>query len=90
LIGSFAHANQTQFNRLDGEGYAFVAETVLSLDGKNPQVAARLLSAFETWRSLEPVRRGRAEAVLRRIAAVEGLSRDVTDIVTRSLGETQA
>ena len=89
LIGSFAHANQTQFHRPDGEGYAFVADTVLSLDAKNPQVAARLLSAFETWRSLEPGRRARAEAALRRVAAAEGLSRDVSDIATRALGEAQ-
>jgi aminopeptidase N len=36
---------------------------------------------------LEPVRRARAEAALRRIAAFPGLSRDVGDIVTRALGE---
>ncbi len=41
LIGGFAHGNQTQFNRPDGAGYDFVADTVLALDPKNPQVAAR-------------------------------------------------
>jgi aminopeptidase N len=87
LIGSFAQANQTQFNRLDGAGYEFVADAVLTLDGKNPQVAARLLSAFKSWRSLEAVRRGRAEAALRRVAASASLSRDVEDIVSRALGD---
>ena len=42
LIGAFAHGNPTQFNRPDGAGYEFIAETVLTLDEKNPQVAARL------------------------------------------------
>jgi aminopeptidase N len=84
LIGSFANANQTQFNRPDGAGYDFVADTVLTLDGKNPQVAARLSTAFRSWRALEPVRRERAEAALRRIAAGD-LSPDVADIVARSL-----
>jgi len=60
-----------------------VAETVTNLDSKNPQVAARLLSAFKSWRALEPGRRGKAEAALRRVAAIETLSRDVKDIVTR-------
>ena len=62
LIGAFAQANQTQFNRADGAGYAFVADTVVALDRKNPQVAARLLAAFKSWRALEATRRSRAEA----------------------------
>jgi aminopeptidase N len=85
LIGGFAQANPTQFNRLDGTGYHFVAETVLALDPKNPQVAARMTTAFRSWRALEPVRRGHAEAALRRIAAAPTLSRDLKDIAARSL-----
>ncbi|MGE7155657.1 aminopeptidase N [Methylorubrum rhodesianum] len=85
LIGSFSLANPTQFNRPDGAGYALVAETVLALDGTNPQVAARLMTAFGPWRRLEPGRRAVAEAALRRIVATPGLSRDVSDIATRSV-----
>jgi aminopeptidase N len=87
LIGAFAQANQTQFNRPDGQGYEFVADKVLALDGTNPQVAARLASAFRSWRALEEVRRAHAEAALRRIAAAPSLSRDVADIVQRALAE---
>jgi aminopeptidase N len=85
LIGSFAMGNLSQFHRADGAGYAFLADIVLTLDGTNPQVAARLLGSFRTWRSLEPVRRGLAEAQLRRIADRNSLSPDVSDIVVRSL-----
>jgi len=85
LIGAFAAANPTQFNRADGAGYRFVADFILEIDGINPQVAARLLSAFRSWRVLEPVRRAAAEAELKRIAAHDGLSRDTADIVQRSL-----
>jgi aminopeptidase N len=88
LIGSFAQINHTQFNRTDGAGYDFVAGFVLALDPKNPQVAARLIGAFRSWRALEAVRRARAEAVLRRVAAAPSLSRDVTDIVARTLAES--
>jgi aminopeptidase N len=88
LIGSFAMANQTQFNRGDGAGYAFLVDTVLLLDGKNPQVAARLLSALKSWRVLEPSRRAQAEAALRRVAGASALSRDVSDIVARTLAES--
>jgi aminopeptidase N len=86
LIGSFAQMNQTQFNRADGAGYEFLVNVALGLDPRNPQVAARLMTAFRSWRALEPVRRGRAEAALKRLAAVPTLSRDVKDIVERSLG----
>jgi aminopeptidase N len=88
LIGSFAQANHTQFNRTDGAGYDFVAGFVLALDPKNPQVAARLMGAFRSWRALEAVRRARAETVLRRVAAAPSLSRDVHDIVARTLAES--
>jgi aminopeptidase N len=86
LIGAFAHSNLTQFNRADGAGYEFVADTVLALDPKNPQVAARMATAFRTWRMLEEGRRGKAEAALRRIKAVPSPSRDLSDIVERALG----
>ena len=87
LIGAFAMANQTQFNRADGAGYGFLADTVLALDARNPQVAARLLAALKSWRVLEPTRRALAQAALRRVAASPSLSRDVSDITTRALGD---
>jgi aminopeptidase N len=85
LIGAFASGNQTQFNAADGSGYEFIATIVLVLDAKNPQVAARLLGAFKSWRSLEKRRRTYAEASLRRVASVSHLSPDVKDIAERSL-----
>jgi aminopeptidase N len=85
LIGSFAQGNQTQFNRPDGSGYDFIAATVLSLDQRNPQVASRLMTAFRSWRALEPGRHRHAETALRRVAAAPSLSRDVNDIVQRAL-----
>jgi aminopeptidase N len=85
LVGGFAMSNPTQFNRPDGRGYAFVAEMVLALDPKNPQVAARIVTAFRSWRTLEDGRRARAKAVLEDIGQRETLSRDLRDIVERTL-----
>jgi aminopeptidase N len=87
LIGAFAQVNQTQFNRLDGAGYDFVADVALALDAKNPQLAARIVVAFRSWRTLETRRRERAQATLQRIAAVPTLSRDAADIVARTLAD---
>jgi aminopeptidase N len=85
LIGAFAQGNATQFNRADGAGYNFIADTVLALDPKNPQVSARLATAFRTWRTLEPGRRAKAEAALARMKSNPGISRDLADIVERAL-----
>ena len=84
LIGGFT-ANPTQFNRADGAGFNLLAEIVLTLDRPNPQIAARLLTAMRSWRSLEATRREKAHQALQRIAASQQLSPDVRDIVTRSL-----
>jgi len=85
LIGAFAQGNPTQFNRADGQGYDFIADTVLAVDPKNPQLSARMATAFRSWRTLEAGRRIKAEAALRRIQAAQGLSRDLADIVERTL-----
>jgi len=87
LVGAFAMSNQTQSNRADGRGYDFIVDTVLAIDPKNPQLAARLLSALKSWRVLEPKRRSLAQAALKRVAGTSSLSRDVGDIVQRALAE---
>jgi aminopeptidase N len=85
LLGSFAQANPTGFNRADGAGYRLLAEQALEIDRFNPHVAARLLGVFESWRTLEPERQARAKAVLEALA-VKSLSTDSYEIVTKTLG----
>jgi aminopeptidase N len=85
LIGAFANGNPLCFNAIGGEGYRFVADLALELDGVNPQVAARILSAFRSWRNLETERRNRAEQALKMVSGTANLSRDLRDIVHRAL-----
>ncbi|WP_342358507.1 aminopeptidase N [Terrarubrum flagellatum] len=86
LIMSFAQGNPREFHRPDGEGHRFIADLILELDARNPQVASRLATSFRTWKSLESGRRGSARTQLERLAGAGALSRDVADIVTRTLG----
>jgi len=86
LYGAFAHGNPLHFHSADGRGYAFVGEAVMEIDGFNPMIAARLASAFSSWRMLEPSRRALAQQMLERIAAKEGLSRDTGEVVGKMLG----
>jgi aminopeptidase N len=85
LVRSFGAGNPTGFNRPDGAGYRFLAGMIAKLDPQNPAVAARLATCFRSFRILEPHRRGLAEAVLRDLAAQPNLSRDVADILGRTL-----
>ena len=86
LVGAFAFQNATGFHREDGAGYRFFGGQILEHDPKNPQLAARILTALRSWRMLEPLRGAEAEKALRTIQSAPALSRDVKDIVDRMLG----
>ncbi|WP_027685359.1 aminopeptidase N [Rhizobium leguminosarum] len=85
LVGTFAFANPTGFGRADGEGYRFLAEQILDIDERNPQLAARILTSMRSWRSLEPTRADHARSALIEIERAAALSTDVRDIVERTL-----
>ncbi|MEM9277553.1 MAG: DUF3458 domain-containing protein, partial [Pseudomonadota bacterium] len=87
LVGVFAMANQTGFNAVNGKGYRLVTDVIAKLDAINPQVAARMLTAFRSYRSLEPVRRNIAKDCLVELQSRENLSRDVSDILDRTLAK---
>ena len=85
VIGAFSSGNPTGFNRADGTGYRFIIEAIGKLDAINPQVAARLLTAFRSWRMLEPERRNKAQDALRSLKKGRKLSRDTSEILDRTL-----
>ncbi len=85
LIGAFAAGNPTGFHRADGSGYALIADHVLELDPRNPQVASRLAKAFDRWRRYDAQRQAKMRTQLERILAAPKLSRDVYEIASKSL-----
>ncbi len=85
LIGSFCHANVTQFHRPDGAGYAFLADTVLELNGINAQVAARMLMPLTRWRKYNSHRQNLMQEALTRIINEPNLSKDVYEVASKSL-----
>ena len=84
LIGVLAN-NAVVFNRPDGQTYELVADRILAIDRFNPQIAARLLTAFRSWKTLEAGRRKLAKATLQKVAKTENLSRDTFEIVSKML-----
>ncbi|GGY30002.1 aminopeptidase N [Rhodanobacter panaciterrae] len=81
LLGAFVRGNPSGFHRIDGAGYRLLAERLITLDTLNPQVAARLATAFNGWQRLESRRREAAHAAIVKLAAHDGLSRNLTEIV---------
>ncbi|EFM04835.1 aminopeptidase N [Neisseria meningitidis] len=84
LIGSFSR-NVPHFHAEDGSGYRFIADKVIEIDRFNPQVASRLVQAFNLCNKLEPHRKNLVKQALQRIRAQEGLSKDVGEIVGKIL-----
>ncbi|MFT5138563.1 MAG: aminopeptidase N [Lysobacterales bacterium] len=85
LIGAFSMGNPTGFHVPDGAGYRFHADQIIALDAINPQVAARMASAFNRWTRYDPARMSLMKAELERIAAVQGLSPDSSEIINSAL-----
>lgn len=84
LISSFAAMNLKAFHNTNGQAYLFVMDQILALDKFNPQIASRLVKGFSRWRRYDETRQNLMKAELER-AAKEDLSRDVFEIVSKSL-----
>jgi aminopeptidase N len=90
LVGSFSSGNQVRFHDPSGFGYAFLADTIITLDPMNAQVAARLVSPLGQWRRVDASRAALMQAELRRIVTVPGLSRNTLEMAEKSLAEAGA
>ena len=86
LIFSFCNGNPSQFHAAGGSGYGFWAEQVIALNKLNPQVAARLVRTLDHWKKYQPALKEQMQAALQKVAAAKGLSKDVQEVVGRTLG----
>ncbi len=85
LIGTFATQNPAVFHHASGSSYDFLASQILIIDRINPQVAARLVSAFQKWPRYKHPLSSLMKDQLKRIAATKNISLDVTEITSKSL-----
>jgi aminopeptidase N len=84
LIGSFT-ANSARFHDAAGGGYKLLADTIIALDEKNPQVAARLTTALGAWRRYDSGRQALMKAALERVLARERLSHNTYEMAYKAL-----
>jgi aminopeptidase N len=84
LIGGLAQ-NAVAFHQLSGEGYAFLAEQVIALNATNPQIAARIITPLTRWKKYDTERQALMRHYLNEIKQSPNLSKDVYEIVSKSL-----
>jgi aminopeptidase N len=85
LIGAFAAGNPARFHDPSGGGYRLLAGKVIELNGRNPQLAARLLGPLTRWRGLAQSYQELMRGELQRILDSGDLSPDVYEVVSKSL-----
>ncbi len=85
LIGAFSQSNPLHFHAADGSGYGFLADQVIALNGLNPQVASRMVSALTQWRRYDEYRQQLMKAALQRIVKADNISKDVFETASKSL-----
>ena len=85
LVGAFCRANPLRFHAEDGSGYAFLTRQVLSLDAKNPMIAARLTNTLARWRRFDAGRQALMRAALTEIVDSPGLSKDCYELASKAL-----
>ncbi len=85
VLGALS-ANHAGFHHASGAAYRLLADWLIRLDPVNPQTAARMSTAFETWTRYDADRQGLIRAELARIRTTPGLSRDLGEMTARLLG----
>ena len=88
LIGMFTR-NIAEFHHQSGRGYQFVADKIIALDEYNPQVAARLVQAFNVLSRVDDARQSLMLAQLERIQTQANVSKDTAEIVGKILLQHQ-
>lgn len=84
LVGAFAR-NLKPFHKIDGSGYAFLADYVIQVDALNPKMAQDLARLFADWRHFNPVRQQLIQKELNRILQTPHLSINLQETVTKML-----
>jgi aminopeptidase N len=85
LISAFSQTNPVHFHAANGQGYAFLADTILELNALNPQLASRILSPLTAWRKVDDTRQALMKAQLQRLIDTKDISNDVFELASKSL-----
>lgn len=85
LVSVFCAQNILNFHNSDGSGYRFLADQIIVMNKQNPQIASRLLTPLTRWKKYPAARSALMKAELHRINNSGDLSRDVFEVLSKSL-----
>lgn len=83
VLGGFGQS-VTGFHNADGSGYRFLADQIILLNKRNPQIASRLCTPLTRWKKMQPELSNKMKSELERILS-EDLSKDVYEVISKSL-----
>jgi len=83
VLGGFGQS-MSGFHKEDGSGYRFLADQIILLNKRNPQIASRLCTPLTRWKKFQPELSVKMKTELERILAEE-LSKDVYEVISKSL-----
>ena len=86
VMGGFAY-NQPEFHKADGSGYALAAEMAIKVDEFNPQMACHMVRPMMRWKRFDAKRQEMMKAALQKVLDKKGLSKNVFELVTKSLSD---
>ena len=84
LLYYFGSENWQAFHQIDGETYQWLAEQILDIDSRNPQVASRLASIFNNWKRFSDPYRSEMKKAIEVIHGAK-TSDNLFEIVDRAL-----
>lgn len=85
VVGAFAGQSLENFHAQDGSGYELLADIIIELNSLNPQIAARLVAPLSKWRRYVEQQGLQMKQQLQRIMDQKTLSKDVFEVVSKSL-----
>ncbi|MGB1360706.1 MAG: aminopeptidase N [Alphaproteobacteria bacterium] len=84
LIGAFA-GNPVAFHNKDGSGYKLLADVVIELNDINPQIGARIVQVFSSWKNYSDTYSNLMKSELERIISLDNISDDIAEMATKML-----
>ncbi|MEC8642177.1 MAG: aminopeptidase N, partial [Pseudomonadota bacterium] len=84
VLGAFMMGNTPRFHAADGSGYGFIADQLIEIDRRNPQVAARMALPMTRMSGYDAVRQQAMRAALQRVQS-GAQSNDLKEVVDKAL-----
>jgi len=85
LVASFCANNPVRFHAIDGSGYQYLTEILMTLNTSNPQLASRLIEPFLKYRQYDEQRQALMRAELEKLSQLDNLAKDLFEKVHKAL-----